>query len=100
MFPNKKVASTLLIYGRLSLLQIARYSTLKPRAVRAAVIVLIQHNLAWHANSEDEGEVIEFNTEECLLRLRYGRFVWQAEQLYGQAVRHLLSCSSRFMNAY
>ncbi len=26
---------------------------------------------------------MEFNVEECLLRLRYGRFAWQAEQLFG-----------------
>ena len=59
---------------------------LRPRTVRAAIIILIQHNLAWYTQVEDEGEVIEFNTDECLLRLRYGRFTWQAEQLYGRAV--------------
>ena len=85
----KKVASALLTYGRLTLLNIARYASLKPRTVRAAVIILVQHNLAWHAQSDTGGEVIEFNTEECLLRLRYGRFAWQAEKLYGKAVRKI-----------
>lgn len=38
--------------------------------------------------TEDEGEVLEVNTEECLTRLRFGRYVWQAEQLFGVEVSH------------
>ena len=53
---------------------------------RAAVLILIQHNLAWHSQSVEDGEVFELNIDECLLRLRFGRFVWQAEQLYGLVV--------------
>jgi DNA-directed RNA polymerase III subunit RPC3 len=49
--------------------------------------VLIQHNILWHAHAEDEGEMLEFNTLECLLRLRFGRYVWQAENLFGHTVR-------------
>ncbi|KAI5124314.1 hypothetical protein M0805_008922 [Coniferiporia weirii] len=86
-----KVASALLTRGRLSLPQLARYSALKPRTVRAATLILIQHNLAWHALSDDDGEVIELNTDECLLRLRFGRFVWQAEQLFGSAAAKIVS---------
>lgn len=59
---------------------------MKSRSVRAAVLVLVQHNLAWHALAEDGTEVIEFNSEECILRLRFGRYVWQAEELYGPRV--------------
>ena len=66
---------------------IIRFSGLKPRTVRAAILVLVQHNILWHAQS-DEGEVLEINTDECLTRLRFGRYVWQAEQLFGKAVRH------------
>lgn len=77
----------LLCRGRLSLSQIIRYSGLKPRTVRAAIIVLIQHNILWHAQSDVEGEVLEINVDECLMRMRYGRYVWQAEQLFGKAVR-------------
>jgi DNA-directed RNA polymerase III subunit RPC3 len=50
------------------------------------VLVLVQHNILWHAHSEDEGEVLEINMEECLVRLRFGRFVWQAGQLFGEPV--------------
>ena len=67
-------------------MQVVRYTSLKPRIVRAAILILVQHNLAWHAQTDD-GEVAEFNVEECLLRLRYGHFVWQAEQILGKAVR-------------
>lgn len=79
------IVSTLLARGRLSLQQLVRYSTLKSRTVRAAILVLVQHNILWHAQSDDEGEVFEVNIEECLMRLRFGRYVWQAEQLFGSA---------------
>ncbi|KAI0781107.1 RNA polymerase III subunit RPC82-domain-containing protein [Trametes elegans] len=78
------VASVLLTHGRLGLPQLLRFTKLKPRTVRAAILVLVQHNLLWHAQSEEEGEVFEVNIDECLMRLRYGRYVWLAEQLYGK----------------
>ncbi|KAJ7197221.1 hypothetical protein GGX14DRAFT_668649, partial [Mycena pura] len=77
------VASVLLTRGRLTLPQVVRFTSMKPRTVRACIIVLVQHNVLWHAQSEDEGGVFELNIEECLLRLRFGRFVWQAAQLFG-----------------
>ncbi|KAJ7771765.1 RNA polymerase III subunit RPC82-domain-containing protein [Mycena metata] len=79
------VASVLLTRGRLTLPQIIRFTSLRPRTVRASVLVLVQHNVLWHAQTEEEGEVLEVNIEECLLRLRFGRFVWQAGQLFGEA---------------
>ncbi|KAI0933160.1 hypothetical protein AcV7_004715 [Taiwanofungus camphoratus] len=79
------VASVLLTRGRLPLSQIIRVSGLKPRTVRAAILILVQHNVLWHTQSDDDGEVLEVNIDECLMRLRYGRYVWQAEQLYGKA---------------
>ena len=54
------------------------------------MLVLVQHNIIWHATIEDDGEVLEVNTDECLTRLRFGRYVWQAEQLYGPAVSRLV----------
>ncbi|KAG1858366.1 RNA polymerase III subunit RPC82-domain-containing protein [Suillus subalutaceus] len=77
------VASALLTRGRLSLAQLIRYTMIKPRTVRAAILVMVQHNILWHSNTEEEGEMLEFHTLECLMRLRFGRFVWQAEQLFG-----------------
>ncbi len=81
------IASVTLTHGRLGFAQLVRFSKQKPRTVRAAILVLVQHNLLWHAQSDDEGEVFEMNVDECLLRLRYGRYVWLAEQLYGKPVR-------------
>ena len=76
----------LLTHGRLGLPQIIRLTHLKPRLIRASILVLVQHNLLWHAQSDDEGEVFEINADECLMRLRYGRYVWLAEQLHGKSV--------------
>ncbi len=83
---TQTVAAVLMHRGRLPLQQIIRFSKLKPRTVRASIIVLVQHNILWHAQSDTDGEMLEVNTEECLMRLRYGRYVWQAEQLFGKAV--------------
>jgi len=82
----QNVVSALLTRGRLSLAQLIRYTMMKPRSVRAVILVLVQHNVLWHFNNEEEGEMLEFNTLECLMRLRFGRFVWQAEQLFGPSV--------------
>ncbi|KAF9234765.1 RNA polymerase III subunit RPC82-domain-containing protein [Melanogaster broomeanus] len=81
---SAKVTSALLTRGRLSLPQLIRFTGLKPRTVRASILVLIQHNILWHAQTESEGEMLEFNMVECLLRLRFGRYVWQAENLFGR----------------
>ncbi|KAG1730606.1 RNA polymerase III subunit RPC82-domain-containing protein [Suillus lakei] len=80
---SANVASALLTRGRLSLAQLIRYTMMKPRTVRAAILVLVQQNILWHSNTEEEGDMLEFNTLECLMRLRFGRFVWQTEQLFG-----------------
>ena len=53
----------------------------------AACLVLLQHNVLWYALDPIDGEVLEISPEECMLRLRFGRAVWQAGQLFGQAVR-------------
>ncbi|KAF7313519.1 FAD-binding FR-type domain-containing protein [Mycena chlorophos] len=63
---------------------------IKPRTVRACIIAAVQHNVLWHANSEEEGEVFEMNIEECLLRLRFGRFVWQAGELFGNPAAEIV----------
>jgi hypothetical protein len=90
----KTVASTLIRRGRLTLAQLIKYSSLKPRTARACILVLVQHNLAWHAHTDDGlGEALEFNVEECLLRMRFGRFVWQAAELFGDAVCYTNPCN-------
>ena len=96
-FSYQNVASALLTRGRLPLVQLVRFTGLKPRTVRQAILVLIQHNIVWHALTEDDGEILEVNTDECLTRLRFGRYVWQAEQLFGQAVCQFLGLHEIFM---
>jgi DNA-directed RNA polymerase III subunit RPC3 len=68
-----------------------QFTTLKSRVVRASILVLVQHNILWRDHTEEEGEVLEFNVDECLMRVRFGRFVWQAEELFGEKVGILLS---------
>ncbi|KIY67670.1 hypothetical protein CYLTODRAFT_422316 [Cylindrobasidium torrendii FP15055 ss-10] len=84
------VASTLLTRGRLTLPHLIRYSGLKPRTVRACILVLVQHNLLWHATLDREEEALEINVEECLTRLRYGRYAWIAEENLGVKAREIL----------
>ncbi|KAK7693283.1 hypothetical protein QCA50_002850 [Cerrena zonata] len=78
------VASVLLSRGRLPLSHVVRFSKLKPRTVRAAILVLVQHNILWHAETDVEGEVLEFNVDECLTRIRYGRL----RRLYNLCLDH------------
>jgi RNA polymerase III subunit RPC82 helix-turn-helix domain len=82
----QSIASVLLTRGRLPLVQLVRITSLKSRLVRASILVLIQHNLLWHAHTEDDGEVFEVNVEECLMRMRLGKFVLKAEELFGPTV--------------
>lgn len=83
---GQTVASALLTRGRLNLGQITQFTSLKPRTIRAAVIVLLQQNLLWRSSADEEKEVLEFNVDECLTRLRFGRYVWWAEKKCGPLV--------------
>lgn len=83
------MASVLLTKGRLPFPQIVRLASLKPRTARASILVLIQHNLLWHSKGDDGREVFEINTDECIMRLRFGYFIWLSDQLYGALVRIL-----------
>ncbi|KAG5645878.1 hypothetical protein DXG03_005025 [Asterophora parasitica] len=83
-------ASALLTRGRLPLPQLVRITGHKPRTALASILVLVQHNLLWHARTDEDGEVLEVNVEECLLRLRFGRVVWQTEELFGKAASDIV----------
>ncbi|TRM59382.1 RNA polymerase III subunit RPC82 helix-turn-helix domain-containing protein [Schizophyllum amplum] len=82
---SAKVAEALLTLGRLPVPHIVRATGLRPRTVRATLLVLLQHNVLWYALDPIDGEVLEISPEECMLRLRFGRAVWQAGQLFGQS---------------
>ncbi|KAG6833478.1 hypothetical protein H0H87_006050 [Tephrocybe sp. NHM501043] len=60
------------------------------RTVQASILVLVQHNLLWHARTEEEGEVLEVNVDECLMRLRFGTFVCQADKLFGTTAAEII----------
>ncbi len=74
--------------GRLALPPLIRLSQLKPRTARASILILIQHNILWHTKGEDNIEMFEVNVDECLLRMRFGKFILLAEQKFGKSVRH------------
>ncbi|KAF9567636.1 hypothetical protein CPC08DRAFT_626706 [Agrocybe pediades] len=78
-----KVASELLVRGRLSFIQLIQFSGLKPRTVRASILVLVQQNILWHTNADDI-EMFEINVEDCLSRMRFGKYVWLADRVYGR----------------
>ncbi|KAJ9093119.1 hypothetical protein QFC19_008462 [Naganishia cerealis] len=72
------VAHVLLNRGRLSMPEICHYTKLKQRSAQGVIIVLIQHNLAWHsevAQGDTYVEFFEINLKECLMRLRWGRIL-------------------------
>ena len=87
MYPQK-VAGTLLNRGRLQLPTLIRFTGLKPSLVRASLIALIQHNLVWHAEDAVEGEVLEIDWEECIVRLRFGRILAISKERFGAPVSH------------
>ena len=91
----QKVAEVLLHRGRLSLAHLVRFTNLKPRTVRACILVLVQQNVLWHASEEDV-EVFEVNTDECLARCRFGTYVCLMEELYGQEVRRNSSYNTQY----
>ena len=70
----------------MNLTQIVQFTSLKPRTARAAVIILFQQNLLWRSSADEKREVLEFNVDECLTRLRFGRYVWWAEKKCGVLV--------------
>jgi len=66
--------------------ELVLFTKLKPRAIRAALLVLMQHGLLWHSVVNEE-EVYELSIDDCLIRLRFGRFLVIARQLFGEEVR-------------
>ena len=63
-------------YGRLPLPLICSYAELKPKQVRSALLIMIQHNIMWHCSSPDNSEIyFECNSDEILSRIRFGRYI-------------------------
>ncbi|KAF9532367.1 hypothetical protein CPB83DRAFT_807708 [Crepidotus variabilis] len=79
-----KLAKVLLTRGRLSFSHLLRFTGLKPRTARSCILALVQHNVLWHSKGDDEVEMFEFNVDECLVRLRFGRYIVLAQEIFGQ----------------
>ena len=79
------MAEALAIRGRLSFRDLAFFTKLKPRIIRGAIIVLVQHNLLWHSKSDGD-EIFELIVEDCFMRLRFGKYVQIAQDLLGDDV--------------
>lgn len=85
----QNVAHVLLNRGRLSMPEICHYTKLKQRSAQGVIIVLIQHNLAWHsevAQGDTYVEFFEINLKECLMRLRWGRILALTADEFGEDV--------------
>ncbi|KIM32168.1 hypothetical protein M408DRAFT_326822 [Serendipita vermifera MAFF 305830] len=76
------VVQALSSHGRLMFRELVLFTKLKPRAIRAALLVLTQHGLLWHSVSGEE-EMYELNIDGCLIRLRFGKFLVITGQLFG-----------------
>jgi len=97
--PCSEIGRVLLSRGRLPLPTIVRLTGLKARTVRACLLVLIQHNVVWFAENEaEEGDVArgdtfyEVNVEEVCMRLRFGRFVEIAGEVFGEEATNIIKC--------
>ncbi|CAA7267952.1 unnamed protein product [Cyclocybe aegerita] len=84
------LAYVLLTRGRLSFPQLICFTGLKPQTTRLCIISLVQHNVLWHAKGDDDVETFEVNVDECLMRLRFGRFIWLTEQIFGQTAADIV----------
>jgi len=65
---------------------LAKEVKMKPQTLRAAVLVLVQHNVLWHAEAADGTEVLEINTEECIARLYFGSYIHSAKEAFSSEV--------------
>ena len=79
------MAEALTTRGRLSFRDLIFFTKLKPRIIRGAILVLVQHNLLWHSTSDGD-EMFELIVEYCFMRLRFGKYVQIAQDLLGNEV--------------
>ncbi|KAG9036468.1 RNA polymerase III subunit C82 [Tulasnella sp. JGI-2019a] len=90
-----KVSSALLLRGRLPFGQLVRLSGVTPKATRHALLILIQHNIIWHSQSDPEveggGEVnYEINWEEPVARLRFGTYLSIVSERLGEVAAQVM----------
>lgn len=86
----QRVASTLLNRGRLGVTTIARLSAISRPHTLASLILLMQHDLVQSSGESLRGtggeEMYEFDVQECLMRLRWGRILSLTQERLGPVV--------------
>lgn len=84
------MASTLLNRGRSNAEAIARLAGLPRPTTNASLLILIQHSLVGSTGGsrrqEPEEEMYEFDTAECLMRMRWGRILALTEANFAEEV--------------
>lgn len=83
---HQKVANLLLRKGRMPVGQIATMTTLKPRQVRESLFVMIQHNIAVYAESQERNRIVvyyEIYRPELLHRALLPKALYFAQKWFG-----------------
>ncbi|KAL9550250.1 hypothetical protein MBANPS3_004816 [Mucor bainieri] len=84
------IANLLLLKGRLTLSDLARFSRFKAKHVRECLVVLIQHGVVYFSEptadavKADGPTFYEIDPEKILMRLRMGRIMRISEEHYGK----------------
>ncbi|CED85196.1 RNA polymerase III (C) subunit [Phaffia rhodozyma] len=91
-----RVAHPILHRGRLTLPQISKLSSVPPRQVQAALIVLTQHNLLWWTGPDYTGgiEAYEMDVGSVLKLERVGRVVEMGRNEWGDEAASILNLLS------
>ena len=79
----------MLLKGRLTLMDIARFTKFPPKQVRECLVVLIQHGITFFSESpEGKNEPTYYSTdaERILMRLRMGSILREIEEQFGPEV--------------
>lgn len=82
----------LLLKGRLTLVDLARFSRFKTKHVRECLVVLIQHGVVYFSEptadstKADAPTFYEIDPKKILMRLRMGRIMRISEEHYGKPV--------------
>jgi DNA-directed RNA polymerase III subunit RPC3 len=80
----------------MGIIAVSRLAAISRVNTLAAVILLMQHNLVLSNGASmratGEEELYEFDVQECLMRLRWGRILSLTQERLGPVVSVLLLC--------
>ncbi|KAI8092327.1 uncharacterized protein B0P05DRAFT_224302 [Gilbertella persicaria] len=86
----------MLLKGRLTLSDIARFTKLSAKQVRESLIVLIQHGIAYFSESpegKNEPTFYSIDAERIMLRLRMGSILREVIDQFGPEVIFFFYCT-------